>query len=98
MCLCTRHDGRTVSEGEVQVFEVKHPKTSRLYAWLHATEGTKRRVHVVLGVAPVRGAQAAVRLAIAGECGKRRISEGETPLYATSPLESSRVSIPPLTA
>ena len=61
------HDGKTVWEGEVQVFEVKHPKTSRVYAWSHATEGTKRRFHVVLGVAPVTGAQEAVRVAIVGE-------------------------------
>jgi len=47
----TLPDGRTVWDGEVQVFDlVGHPKATRAYAWSHATEGTKRRFHAVLGL------------------------------------------------
>jgi hypothetical protein len=59
------HDGQTVWQGEVQVFEVAHPKTTRWYAWSHESgPGGKRRFHAVLGVAPVTSARAAVRVAI----------------------------------
>ena len=61
------HEGKTVWAGEVQVFEVQHPKTSRVYAWSHATEGTKRRFHAVLGAPPVDSAQKAVQTSIVGE-------------------------------
>jgi len=44
------HEGRTVWDGEVQVFDlVGHPKAQRAYAWSHATTGTKRRFVAVLG-------------------------------------------------
>jgi hypothetical protein len=59
--------GKTVWEGEVQVFEVQHPKANRVYAWSHATEGTKRRFHAVLGAPPVDSPQKAVQTAIVGE-------------------------------
>lgn len=59
-----KHDGRTVWEGEVQVFAVEHPKASRVYAWSHETEGGKRRFHAVLGVSPVDGAEMAVRASV----------------------------------
>jgi hypothetical protein len=59
--------GKTVWEGEVQVFEVQHPKANRVYAWSHATEGTKRRFHAVLGAPPVDTPQKAVQTAIVGE-------------------------------
>ena len=51
----------------LSVFAVVHPKASRCYAWSHATEGERRRFHVVLGVAPADDAVAAVRVAIVGE-------------------------------
>lgn len=59
-----RHEGKTVWEGEVQVFTVWHPKASRVYAWSHETEGGKRQFHAVLGVKPVDGAAMAVRAAV----------------------------------
>jgi hypothetical protein len=60
-----QHDGKTVWQGEVQVFEVTHQKTSRVYAWSHESgPGGKRRFHAVLGVAPVDGAEMAVKTAI----------------------------------
>jgi hypothetical protein len=62
-----KHDGRTVWEGEVQVFAVTHPKASRVYAWSHETEGGKRRFHAVLGASPVDSAEMAVRTAILSE-------------------------------
>lgn len=57
----------TVWEGEVQVFEVIHPATSRVYAWSHETTTGKRRFHAVLGAPPVDGPQKAVQVAIVGE-------------------------------
>lgn len=55
-------EGKTVWDGVVQVFDlVGHPKAKRAYAWSHATEGTPRRFHVVLGIPPVDGPVMAVR-------------------------------------
>jgi len=55
-------EGKTVWDGVVQVFVlVGHPKAKRAYAWSHATEGTPRRFHVVLGIPPVDGPVMAVR-------------------------------------
>lgn len=59
------HNGETVWQGEVQVFEVKHPKAKRAYAWSYATEGTKRGFVAVLGLGPVTDAITAVRASIA---------------------------------
>jgi hypothetical protein len=61
--------GGTVWEGEVQVFDlVKHPKgIQRAYAWSHATEGMRRRFHVVLHAPPVDGPVTAVKVAILDE-------------------------------
>lgn len=62
------HEGETVWEGDVQVFEVTHPKASRVYAWSHESgPGGKRRFHAVLGTPPVTGPVDAVRVAIVGE-------------------------------
>jgi hypothetical protein len=61
------HTGATVWEGEVQVFDVKHPKAKRAYAWSHPTEGKKVRFHVVLGVLPVDGPVMAVKTAVLAE-------------------------------
>ncbi len=61
------HEGKTVWQGEVQVFAVKHPKASRCYAWSHESgAGGRRKFHAVLGVAPVVDAVEAVRIAIVG--------------------------------
>ena len=65
------HQGATVWQGEVQVFAVTHPKASRCYAWSHESgPGGKRRFHAVLGVAPVDGPVAEVRVAIVSEVNK----------------------------
>ena len=63
------HEGKTVWDGEVQVFDlVKHAKgIARAYAWSHVTEGTRRRFHVVLHAPPVDGPVMAVRTAILAE-------------------------------
>ena len=63
------HDGATVWDGEVQVFDlVNHAKGApRAYAWTHTTEGTKRRFHVVLHLPPVDGPVMAVKTAIYAE-------------------------------
>lgn len=66
------HEGRTVWDGEVQVFAVEHPKASRVYAWSHEGEGGRRRFHAVLGVPPVDSALDAVRVAIVGEFKRAR--------------------------
>ena len=58
----------TVWAGEVQVFNlVGHPKAMRAYAWSHATEGTRRRFHVVLHLPPVDGPVMAVKTAVYAE-------------------------------
>ncbi len=64
------HQGATVWSGEVQVFEVKHPKASRVYAWSHDSGNGKRRFHAVLGAPPVDSPQKAVQTAIVGEFAK----------------------------
>jgi hypothetical protein len=63
-----KHKGQTVWQGEVEVFElVGHPKAKRAYAWSHATEGTRRRFHVVLHSPPVDRPVMAVRTAVLAE-------------------------------
>jgi hypothetical protein len=58
--------GKTVWDGVVEVFElVGHPKASRLYAWSHDANGTKKRHVTVLHVAPIDSPKAAVRASIA---------------------------------
>ena len=49
--------GKTIWDGQVQVFEVKHPKANCVYAGSHATEGTKRRLTLLGCSAPVDSAQ-----------------------------------------
>lgn len=62
------HEGKTVWEGEVQVFDlVGHPKAARAYAWSHETEGGRRRFHAVLGMPPVVSPAMAVRTAALSE-------------------------------
>jgi hypothetical protein len=62
--------GKSVWDGEVQVFEVDHPKASRVYAWSHESGGGKRRFHAVLGAPPVDSPEKAVQTAIMDELGK----------------------------
>ena len=43
------HEGKTVWEGDVEVFQlVGHPTATRAYAWSEATTGSKRRLFAVL--------------------------------------------------
>jgi hypothetical protein len=63
-----RHDGRTVWDGEVQVFDlIGHTTATRCYAWSHLTDEGKDRVLAVLHVAPVDSPAAAVRAAIVSD-------------------------------
>ena len=62
------HNGAVVWDGEVEVFDVTgHAKAKRVYAWSHATTGTKRRFVVVLGLPPVDGATMAVKTSVLAE-------------------------------
>jgi len=60
------HEGQTVWEGEVEVFDIDHPQTSRIYAWAHETDDPERpRRHVtVLHVPPATSPRKAVQLSI----------------------------------
>jgi len=60
------HEGQTVWEGEVEVFELAdHPKASRVYAWSHETDkpGSPRTV-TVLHVPPITSPRKAVQASI----------------------------------
>lgn len=59
-------NGDVVWSGEVEVFAVNHPQTKRCYAWSHATTGTKRQFHAVLGVGPIDSPLKAVQASIVG--------------------------------
>jgi hypothetical protein len=62
--------GRMVWDGIVEVFRLKgHPKTDRVYAWMHETDDPahpKRHV-TVLHIPPVVSPQTAVQAAIVQE-------------------------------
>jgi hypothetical protein len=66
--------GKTVWDGIVEVFTLHgHPKTSRLYAWVHNTddpENPKRHV-TVLHIPPIVSPVLAVRAAIVQEFKER---------------------------
>jgi hypothetical protein len=62
--------GRTVWDGIVEVFQMKgHPKTDKVYAWIHATDDPVRpKRHVtVLHIPPVVSPQTAVQAVIVQE-------------------------------
>jgi hypothetical protein len=63
------HDGATVWEGVVHVFDLTgHPTASRAYAWSSPIEGSDtRRFFAVLHQGPVTSPAAAVRAAIVAE-------------------------------
>jgi hypothetical protein len=64
------HDGATVWEGVVHVFDLEgHPTASRVYAWSSPIEETtdKRRFFAVLHQPPITSPAAAVRAAIIAE-------------------------------
>jgi hypothetical protein len=66
--------GKTVWDGVVEVFDlIGHPKTDRIYAWIHDTDdpaNPKRHV-TVLHLPPVVSPQAAVKAAIVQEFKER---------------------------
>lgn len=64
------HQGQVVWDGIVEVFNLRgHPKTDRVYAWLHDTGDPKHPKHyvTVLHIPPVVSPQTAVRAAIVQE-------------------------------
>jgi hypothetical protein len=59
------HEGQTVWDGIVHVFDVDHPTAKVCYVWSSPVEGTERRkFYAVLGIPPVNSAEDAVRAAI----------------------------------
>ena len=58
--------GQTVWEGRVEVFDVDHPQTSRMYAWSHDTDdpASPRRhvtvLHLPPAITPLRAVQASI--------------------------------------
>lgn len=60
------HEGQTIWEGEVEVFEIEHPQTSRVYAWAHETDDpdNPRRHITVLHIPPATSPRKAVQLSI----------------------------------
>jgi hypothetical protein len=63
------HDGQTVWEGVVHVFDLKgHSKATRAYAWSSPIEGSdKRRFFAVLHMGAIKSPSDAVRAAIVAE-------------------------------
>ncbi len=64
-----KHDGETVWEGSVSVFDLKGSSSGaeRAYAWLYELPAGKRRFFAVLGVPLINGPVDAVRAAIVAE-------------------------------
>jgi hypothetical protein len=65
-----KFQGKTVWDGVVEVFDLTgHPKTDKVYAWIHATDDPKRpKRHVtVLHIPPVVSPQTAVQAVIVQE-------------------------------
>lgn len=60
--------GQTVWEGDVEVFDIYHPKASRVYAWSHDTDDPENpRQHItVLHIPPATTPRRAVQVVIAG--------------------------------
>lgn len=66
--------GKTIWDGIVEVFGLKgHPKTNRVYAWMHETDDPKKpKRHVtVLHIPPVISPRTAVQAAIVQEFKER---------------------------
>jgi hypothetical protein len=63
-------DGKTVWQGEVEVFELSgHPRATHAYAWSHKAgkQDRETRYVAVLQIPPVTSPETAVRAAIAAE-------------------------------
>jgi hypothetical protein len=69
------YHGETLWKGTVQVFDlIGHPKAKRLYGWHHreGKDDQGERFVTVLQLPPVDSAQAAVKVAVAGEIKEKR--------------------------
>lgn len=64
--VCEKFEGKTVWEGEVEMFELEgHPKAHFCYAWTFKEDDGKTRYMAVLELPPVGCAEDAVKAAIA---------------------------------
>ena len=74
--------GETVWEGDVEVFEIKNPRSraKRAYAWAHSVDDPdKKRFVAVLEIPPVKDVQTAVQAAIMAEIkDARKKRQGQT--------------------
>ena len=61
------HDGQTVWDGTVAVFDLAGPTATRAYAWPYERPDGKRRLFAVLHQPPVTSPVEAVRAAIVAE-------------------------------
>lgn len=60
--------GETIWQGEVEVFDVDHPKAKRCYGWGYTINENEGRKYVaVLGTPPIDSPQAAVKAAVVAE-------------------------------
>ena len=69
--------GKTIWDGIVEVFHFKgHPKTDRIYAWMHHTDDPKvpKRHVTVLHIPPVVSPRTAVQAAIVQEYKDRAVN------------------------
>jgi hypothetical protein len=69
--------GKTIWNGIVEVFHIKgHPKTDRVYAWMHDTDDPKvpKRHVTVLHIPPVVSPRTAVQAAIVQEYKDRAVN------------------------
>ena len=72
--------GETVWDGVVEVFDLTgHPKTDRIYAWIHDTDDPEKpKRHVtVLHIPPVVSPRSAVKAAIVQEFRERAKSNAK---------------------
>lgn len=68
-------DGRTVWEGDVETFAlIGHPKARRAFAWTlpQGQQNREDRLITILEIPPVTSAQAAVKMALAGDLKKNK--------------------------
>lgn len=69
-------EGKTVWEGEVEVFRVRgHPQATHAYAWTYTDDDGKLHHVAVLGVPPVDSPQNAVRAAVVAHVKKQQATE-----------------------
>ena len=65
VCVHETFQGKTVWEGDVEVFDVKgHPRAKRCFAWLHQSQGETPQCVALLDVWPVTSPGTAVKASI----------------------------------